>query len=91
VPELYKRNPNTKCAICSKEIYRRPVEIKRGKVFCSVICAGIRCRKEKPCLVCGKLILAGLNKGTCSRACSNKYRTGVKYKIGRPRDKARTL
>ncbi|MFA6533418.1 MAG: HNH endonuclease [Patescibacteria group bacterium] len=91
MPEQYKRNPNTKCNICSKKIYRRPIEIKRGKVFCSVACAGIRCRKEIPCLVCGKLILAGLNKKTCSRSCSNKYRTGIKYKIGRPRDKARTF
>jgi hypothetical protein len=28
--------------------------------------------------------LSGLNKKTCSRACANKYRTGIKYKLGRP-------
>ena len=60
--EQYKRNPNTKCSICGKEIYRRPKEIESGQVFCSVKCAGIGCRKEKPCTVCKKLILSSLNK-----------------------------
>lgn len=44
--------------------------------------------------MCGKMILAGLNKKTCSRACSNKNIAGIKYKIGRPGDKvvmSRTL
>jgi predicted nucleic acid-binding Zn ribbon protein len=90
VSELYKRKPNTKCAICGKLIYRRPIEIKRGEVFCSVVCAGIACRKEKPCLICGKLILAGLNKKTCSRSCANKRREGIKYKIGSPRNKVKS-
>jgi len=90
VPEVYKRKPNTKCSVCNKEIYRRPSQIKatNGKVFCSLICNGIYCRKENPCLVCGKLISAGLNKKTCSRGCSNKNREGIRYKIGRPKDKA---
>ncbi len=88
--ELYKRKPNTKCTVCSKAIYRRPIEIKRGKVFCSVTCAGIACRKEKPCLICKKLILAGLNKKTCSRSCANKLREGIKYKIGSPKDKVKS-
>lgn len=91
MPEQYKRNPNTNCVVCNKPIYRRPVEIKRGKVFCSSICYGISQRKEIPCLVCGKLMLTGLNKKTCSRSCANKHRAGIKYKIGRPRDKARTF
>lgn len=84
--EQYKRKPNTKCSVCGKEIYRRPSEIKanRGHVFCGLSCYGISLRKEIPCLVCGKLILAGFNKKTCSRACANKYRTGIKYKLGRP-------
>jgi len=50
-------------------------------------CYGFSCRKENPCLVCGKLILAGLNKKTCSRSCANKHRIGIQYKINRPRDK----
>ena len=40
--EQYKRNPNTKCLICGKEIYKRPSEIKsnNGK-SCSRSCANI--------------------------------------------------
>jgi hypothetical protein len=90
VSEPYKRNPNTNCTICKKAIYRRPSQIKatKGKIYCSLTCNGISCRKEKPCLICGKIILAGLNKKTCSRSCANKSREGIRYKIGRPRDKA---
>jgi len=61
-----------------------------GNVFCSQACYGVSCRKENPCLVCGKPILSGLNKKTCSRACSNIHRAGIKYKIGRPKDKVKT-
>ena len=86
--EIYKRNPNTKCEVCNKPIYRRPAQIKNQSIFCSSVCYGKSCRKEIPCPVCGKLLLSGLNKKTCSRKCSNKYRTNIKYKIGRPKDKA---
>lgn len=87
--ERYQRNPNTKCTVCAKPIYRRPIELEaaKGKAFCGKVCFGISCRKEIACTVCGKLILAGLNKKTCSRACANTHREGIKYKINRPRDK----
>lgn len=87
--EEYIRNPNTNCAICAKAIYKRPVQIKRSKerVFCSMTCYGISCRKEIPCAACGKPILSGLNRITCSRSCSNTHRKGVQYKLNRPRDK----
>lgn len=90
--EQYKRNPNTKCGICNKPTYRRPIEIQRnkGRIFCSMACYGVSCRKESPCVVCGKLILSGLNKKTCSRGCANTHRTGIKYKLNRPRDKVFT-
>jgi len=94
VKELYIRKPNTICQICHKKIYRRPGQIKNGTVFCSQKCYGIYCRKEIPCLVCGVPILSDLNKKTCSRKCANIYRTGINYKIGRPKDlakKARSL
>jgi hypothetical protein len=89
VPERYKRKPNTKCAICGKEIYRRPVQIKEtgGKVYCGQACFGISCRIGKPCIICNKLILSGLHRITCSRKCSNINREGTKYKLGRPNDK----
>jgi hypothetical protein len=90
--EEYTRNPNTKCLVCSTSIYRRPSEIKQnqGKVFCTMVCYGAFSRKEKPCAVCKKPILASFNKKTCSRACSNIYRAGIKYNIGRPKDKVRS-
>ena len=87
----YKRNPNIECIVCKTPIYKRPVEIKKnkGKVFCSMSCYGLSCRKESPCMVCGKLILAGLNKITCSRSCSNIHRAGIQYKINSPKDKVK--
>jgi predicted nucleic acid-binding Zn ribbon protein len=92
VGERYKRKPNISCLICDKEIYRRPFEIKKNKghVFCSTKCYGVFCRKEIPCLVCGKVILAGENKKTCSRSCANIHRKGIKYKLNRPKDKVKS-
>lgn len=89
--EEYKRNPNTKCLVCNAFIYRRPAIIKlnQKRVFCTQACYGISIRKENPCVICGKLILAGANKKTCSRGCANKHRASIKYKLGRPRDKVR--
>lgn len=81
MPEQYKRLPNTACIVCNQSIYRRPVQIRRslGNVFCSMVCYGKSCRKESPCRVCKKPILASLNKRTCSRACANVQRTGIRY------------
>ena len=89
--ERYKRNPNTQCLVCKKLIYRRPVEMRNNnaRLFCGLACYGVANRKEKPCVICGKLILASANKKTCSRACANKNRAGIKYRIGRPRDKVK--
>ena len=93
MPELYKRKSNTKCTICGKEIYRRPVQLEQsgGKSYCGSVCFGLSCRNEKPCVICNKLILSGLNRITCSRTCSNINRTGNKYKLGKPKDKAETF
>lgn len=87
--EQYKRKANTSCIVCTKPIYRRPGELEKNKkqVFCSMRCYGISCRKEVPCVVCQKPILSSLHKKTCSRACANKQRVGISYKINRPRDK----
>ncbi len=92
VAETYKRNPNTKCIVCGREIYRRPFQLKinNERVFCSAMCYGIACKKEHPCAICGQPIRAGLNKKTCSRGCSNEQRAGIKYKIGSPRDKVKS-
>ncbi len=85
------RKPNTNCKTCNKAIYKRPNIIKKGRVFCSVDCYGQDNRKEKPCVVCGTLIMAQYNKKSCSRACANIFRTGIQYKINSPRDKVKTL
>ena len=86
--EQYTRNPNIKCCICAKAIYKRPrqIQLNKGKVYCGQTCYGISCRKETPCVVCGKLILSGLHKKTCSRSCSNTQRAGIHYKVNSPRD-----
>jgi HNH endonuclease len=87
MPEDYKRHPNTNCSICQKPVYKRPWQLKfnKNKAYCSPACYGLSCRKEKPCIICGKLILAGENKKTCSRICANKHRAGIKYKLNEPR------
>jgi len=87
----YSRRPNTKCKVCGKDIYKRPAQIKRGRIFCSLKCYGVDNRKEKPCVVCGKLIMAQFNKISCSRKCANIYRTGIKYKLNQPRNKVKAL
>jgi len=89
VTEPYVRKPNTVCHLCKQAIYRRPVELAAGRVFCSQICFGRSNRRESPCVICDKPILASQNKKTCSRACSNTNRSGIKYKIGSPKDKVK--
>lgn len=84
--EKHKRNPNTVCSVCNKEIYKRPKEIKNHKVYCSQKCYGLDNRKRHPCPICGKETEP--TKNTCSRSCSNKLRFGINYNIGRPKDKA---
>ena len=83
--EKYKRNPNTVCAVCKKPIYRRPgvLATYHGNAYCGSSCYGLSLRKETPCVVCGKPILASANKKTCSRPCANTNRAGIKY-TGRP-------
>ncbi len=93
MPELYKRKSNTKCTICGKEIYRRPIELvkTKGRAYCSIACYGISSRREKSCIICNKLILSSFHRITCSRECSNINRKGIKYHLGRPKDKAEEI
>lgn len=89
--ERYARNPNTRCSVCNKAIYRRPIELERtnGKVYCTQVCFGISSRREKSCVVCAKPILSSLHRKTCSRSCANTHRAGIRYKVGSPRDKVK--
>ena len=86
---LTTRRLNAHCLVCKKLIYRRPVVLiqNKGKAFCGSACFGVWCRREHSCSVCGKAILAGLHKKTCSRICANKHRSGIVYGRGRPMDK----
>ncbi len=85
--ESYVRKPNCNCKECGKEIYRRPFQIKKGDVFCSTKCSNARNTKSHPCPVCGIEVKGRQNSVHCSRACSNKSRTGIQYNVGRPKDK----
>lgn len=87
------RKPNCTCTICGTPMYRRPFELERsgGRLYCSQACFGATCRKPVVCRVCGKEFLANRGKKTCSRACANVGRTGIKYKQpGRPKSNRAT-
>jgi hypothetical protein len=80
------RNANCICSTCEKPIYRRPSQIV-GNVFCSNECCGKFQRlNEKICLICGNSFIG--HKKNCSRACSNKARTGIKYDGANSNNKA---
>lgn len=82
------RRTNTQCAVCKKEIYRRPYQLN-GNVFCSHRCNGnFRKKVERKCS-CG-VVLSG-NKARCSRSCANKNRAGIRYRINQPRNKAERI
>lgn len=87
--ESYLRNPNTGCSVCGSPVYRRPcqLQVSHGRAFCGQQCYGLSQRKEKPCAMCGQPVLASKHAKTCSRACANKQRVGIKYTGARPRDK----
>jgi HNH endonuclease len=90
------RTPNTSCAICLKPIYRRPNQISKGLSFyCSHACKGKSQQKLHKCAVidCPNMICSRLHKKTCSRACANKQKIGLKYNhLGRPaKDKVKDL
>src|SRR5687768_11154326 len=84
------RKPNCTCKICGTPIYRRPVQIEKGDVFCSLQCFGKACRKGKQCIVCGKELVNRRNIKTCSRACANKNRKGIQYTGEARKDKVKT-
>ena len=84
------RLPNCTCKMCGTSIYRRPMQIDRGDVFCSQACFGKSCRKSKRCPVCGTELVNRRNLKTCSRVCANKLRKGAKYTGVARKDKVKT-
>lgn len=81
-----KRRPNCTCYICKKAIYRRPNQIKSGRVYCSLQCTGLDQQKTKRCKICNDRYVGA--KKTCSRTCANKARAGIIYTKERKFDKA---
>lgn len=71
------RRPNCSCSVCGKKVYRRPFQLRTGRVYCSVACCGIDRRILKDCPICKRKYL-GL-KRACSRACANQTRKGILY------------
>lgn len=86
----YSRKTNCNCIICSKAIYRRPFQLKKGKVYCSQQCYVQASIIWKSCPVCNSKFKSGLNKKHCSKACANKLKIGSKYKTGPRKDKVTT-
>ncbi len=87
------RQPNCKCSVCSKELYRRPNQLLSGAVYCSHECKGKSQQKLNKCTMCDNMIMSRLHKKTCSRACANKQKIGLQYnQLGRPiKDKVKDL
>jgi 5-methylcytosine-specific restriction endonuclease McrA len=84
---MYTRKPNINCLICNTAIYRRPSTTTNGVAYCSKKCYGESCRKPIPCVICGKEILAGLNKKTCSKKCKLENDKSINriHSLGRKR------
>jgi hypothetical protein len=84
---LGQSRPNTFCTVCQTPMYQRPYQAVKGyRPHCSRVCSNKSRLQERPCPVCGKQITVYSHK-TCSRACANVRRTGVKYRTGRPKDR----
>ena len=58
-------------------MYRRPIQIASGNVYCSLQCTGKDQQMPKVCKICSNTYIG--NKQTCSRACANKARAGISY------------
>ena len=94
---VVKRKPNCKCSVCEKEVYRRPIELRKfASVYCSPKCKGLGQQKNIfVCQYCGVDFHRPNKKKAeqpkyCGHSCSNKGRAG-KYKYGsyeNPRNKA---
>jgi hypothetical protein len=66
------RTPNYNCKICNKHIYKRPYELKMGRVYCSHKCAQIPNTKElQKCFACNNSFVRNLRKKFCSKDCAN--------------------
>lgn len=83
------RTPNTTCSVCSTPIYRRPNEMEKGPVFCSVICSHVEGKKFTKCPICEKEFQTK-GRTYCSKVCANRGRLGIKYFTGGHKSKRYT-
>jgi 5-methylcytosine-specific restriction endonuclease McrA len=77
------RKPNCSCSVCSTEIYRRPIQIEAGPVFCSSKCHGSTTRRPPgKCANCEAEISG--KRTYCSKSCATHSKIGLKYNKGNP-------
>ena len=78
----YTRIPNHNCPVCNTAVYKRPIQIEKGRVYCSRKCSQAKNRKPPvPCMNCGKDFVPTIRARNkfCSHKCSNEARAGSKY------------
>ena len=83
------KEQNSICGICGKTFYKKPSEQNKSiskLVFCSKECYGKYCRHNKICPICG-IEFFGTHRKYCSRECSNRARSGMKYFNSQPNNK----
>lgn len=83
---------NARCDHCGAEFHRKPSQLAIHTAnYCSRVCYIRGREKVTACPSCGARLLAHQRKKSCSRACANRLRKGIKYKTGRRKDKAQTI
>lgn len=76
------RKPNHTCPVCSTAVYKRLVDIERGRVFCSPKCAqSVNRKPDVECPNCGEYFKPKnrSRQKYCSHKCGNEARVGSKY------------
>lgn len=67
------RKNNTICSECNKPIYRRPFQMAKGLVFCSVKCSNKRKKTaEQLCPICGNVVIKLRRAKYCNKTCANE-------------------
>lgn len=88
------RTPNTTCKYCEAPIYRSPLYISRGPVFCSKTCNGLSRRITFTCQGCG-IETWRENHGIhrthkfCTNKCAVKFKSNDNNPQGRDMEKYR--
>jgi hypothetical protein len=80
------RNPNCKCPECNTPLYKRPVEIAKGWIYCSHTCANKKFKlKIKICKKCNKDFQPVHDTQVyCSKECVTQMLRGSQDKNRKP-------